>query len=146
MIMLAHHSSVFSFDESIALEISSHNTSHTKNERQPLPYTVWMIEYVVKHELFELVNMVAFGMIVLGPSSPVFSSNQIGKSSAIEMLSHNTSCTKNNQPKLCNQVCSLSLFRWRTLYSAENIKRLCVFMFQTCSNSLLCTDSQYSSQ
>ena len=30
--------------------------------------------------------------------------------------------------------------------SVENIKRLCVFMFQTCSNSLLCTDSQYSSQ
>ena len=48
--------------------------------------------------------------------------------------------------KLCNQVRSLSLFRWRTLYSAENIKRLCVFMFQTCSNSLICTDSQYSSQ
>ena len=103
MIMLAPPSSVFSFDqidESSALEISSHNTSHTKNERQPLPYTVWGIEYVVKHELFELVNMVAFGMIVLGPSSPVFSSNQIGKSSAIEMLSHNTSCTKNNQQPL----------------------------------------------
>ena len=55
---------------------------------------------------------------------------------------------KNNSvfPKLCNQARSLSLFRWRTLYSAENIKRLCVFMFQTCSNSLLCTDLQYSSQ
>ena len=49
-------------------------------------------------------------------------------------------------PKLCNQVRSLSLFRWGTIYSAENIRRLCVFMFQTCSNSLLCTDSQYSSQ
>ena len=51
MIMLAPPSSVFSFDqidESSALEISSHNTSHTKNERQPLPYTVWGIEYVVK--------------------------------------------------------------------------------------------------
>ena len=36
------------------------------------------------------------------------------------------------KPKLCNQVHSLSLFRWRTLtYSVENIKRLCVFIFQT---------------
>ena len=32
------------------------------------------------------------------------------------------------------------------IFSVENIKRFCVFMFQTCSNSLLCTDSQYSSQ
>ena len=47
--------------------------------------------------------------------------------------------------KLCNQVRSLNLFRWRTL-TLENIKRLCVFLFQTCSNSLLCTDSQYSSK
>ena len=31
-------------------------------------------------------------------------------------------------------------------YSFKYIKRLCIFMFQTCSNSLLCTDSQYSSQ
>ena len=31
-------------------------------------------------------------------------------------------------------------------YSVENVMRLCVFMFQTCFNSLLCTDSQYSSQ
>ena len=54
MIMLAPPSSVFSFDqidESSALEISSHNTSHTKNERQPLPYTVWGIEFVGKHKV-----------------------------------------------------------------------------------------------
>ena len=31
-------------------------------------------------------------------------------------------------------------------YPVENIKRLCVFMFQTWDNSQLCTDSQYSSQ
>ena len=52
MIMLAPPSSVFSFDqidESSALEISSHNTSHTKNEQQPLPYTVWPIDFVIKN-------------------------------------------------------------------------------------------------
>ena len=37
-------------------------------------------------------------------------------------------------------------FRILGIFSVEHIKRLCVFMFQTCSNSLLCTDSQYSSQ
>ena len=31
-------------------------------------------------------------------------------------------------------------------YPVENLKRLCVFMFQTWDNSQLCTDSQYSSQ
>ena len=31
-------------------------------------------------------------------------------------------------------------------YPVENIKRLCVFMFQTWDNSQLSTDSQYSSQ
>ena len=31
-------------------------------------------------------------------------------------------------PKLCNQVPSLSLSRWRTLTLLKNIKRLCVFM------------------
>ena len=52
MIMLAPPSSVFSFDqidESSALEISSHNTSHTKNEWQPLLYTVWTTELVYKY-------------------------------------------------------------------------------------------------
>ena len=55
------------------------------------------------------------------------------------------------KPKLCNQVRSLDhfvvlWFRILGIFSVEYIKRLCVFMFQTCSNSLLCTDSQYSSQ
>ena len=37
-------------------------------------------------------------------------------------------------------------FRILGIFSVENIKRLCVFMFQTSDNSQLCIDSQYSSQ
>ena len=37
-------------------------------------------------------------------------------------------------------------FRILGIFSVENMKRLCVFMFQTWDNSQLCTDSQYSSQ
>ena len=37
-------------------------------------------------------------------------------------------------------------FRILGIFSVENIKRSCVFMFQTWDNSQLCTDSQYSSQ
>ena len=37
-------------------------------------------------------------------------------------------------------------FRILGIFSVEYIKRLRAFMFKSCSNSLLCTDSQYSSQ
>ena len=37
-------------------------------------------------------------------------------------------------------------FRILGIFSVKNIKRLCVFMFQTSDNSQLCIDSQYSSQ
>ena len=37
-------------------------------------------------------------------------------------------------PKLCNQVSSLSLSRWRDPYPIENIDRLGVLMFQTSDN------------
>ena len=97
---LAPPSSVFSFnqiDESSALEISSYNTSHTKNELQPLPCTVWIIEYVVECELYELVNMVAFGMILLATPPLVFSFDKIDECSALEISSHNNSHTKNKR-------------------------------------------------
>ena len=37
-------------------------------------------------------------------------------------------------------------YRILGIFSVENIKRLCVFMFQTWDNSQLCIDSQYSPQ
>ena len=39
--------------------------------------------------------------------------------------------------KLCNQVLSILWFRILGIFSVENIKRLCVFMFQSCYYSQL---------
>ena len=103
MILLAPPSSVFSFDqidESNALEISSHNNSHTKNEQQPLAYTIWITEYVLRYELYKLINVVAFGMNMLALPSFVFSFDQIYESSALKISSHNTSHTKNERQPL----------------------------------------------